>query len=267
LASLPVYGNEITLPAGAVVYAKTLEEVTSRKKETSEGDLVQAVVWRDVLVRKEVVIEEGTPIVLKVSKVKKSNFAGVKGKLELRAFSTTATDGTHVPLIGGYDKSGKGKKALVISLAAIVFVPLIFIKGKQAVLESGTVFDAQVQATTELDIEAGPPRRVISLKDAKSLTAEILYDEIPEEGKTKALPLRIEHCGETAGDVAVVTVNEKEIPPIPIGLLAEVHDDDCTTIDGEIDLSVIGEYFTRGINRFEVSVGTLVTEVIMEVEL
>lgn len=262
----PTFADWLTLPAGTVVYGEIQERVTSRKKETSEGDLVQAIVWRDVQIRGEVMIEAGTPIVVRVSRVKKANFAGVKGKLELRAFSTTSVDGTHVPLVGGYDKSGRGKKALAISLAAIVFVPLIFIKGKQAILEPGTVFDAQIQGNTDVEL-ATAPREVIQLGGGESLEVEILYDEIPEEGKLKALPLRLVLCGDSGDSATVVAVNEKAISPITIELSGLAVEGDCTTARGEVSLEELGKNFALGINRFDVKFGSRLTEVIMEVEL
>ena len=267
LAGHPAFAEWITLPAGTVVYGEIQEEVTSRAKETSEGDMVPAVVWRDVSLKGEVVIEKGTPIVLEVSKVKKANFAGVKGQLELRAFSTTAVEGTLVPLVGGYDKSGRGKKALAISLAAIVFVPLILIKGKQAVLEPGTIFDAQVQGNTDIEIEAPPSPRTISLRPGESLSVEVLYDEIPEEGKLQAIPLALELCGGPADTAAVVSVNDEQIPEIPIALSAVTSRDGCAAARGEVSVDALGKHFRRGINRFQVMFGTRLSEVILDVEL
>lgn len=266
LLGQPALADWVTLPAGTVVYGETQERVTSRRKETSEGDLVQAIVWRDVQLKGETVIEAGTPIVLKVSKVKKAKVAGIKGKLELRAFSTTAVDGTQVPLVGGYDKSGRGKKALAISLAAVVFVPLIFIKGKHAILEPGTVFDAQIQGNTDMQLEA-KPRRVIKLDADETLVAEILYDEIPEEGKLKALPIRLVLCGETGESAAVVAVNEEAVPPITIELSSRAVEGDCITGGGEVSLEELGEHFVPGINTFDVEFGNQTVQVIMEVEL
>ncbi len=253
------------LPAGTVVYAELQEQVTSRKKDTFEGDLVQAIVWRDVTVDRTVVIEAGTPMVVRVERVKKAKIAGIKGEIELRAFSTTAVDDSHVPLVGGYDKSGRAKMALAITLGALFIFP-IFIKGKQAVLEPGTIFDAQVQANTELDIEA-EPRRVITLGSGDSLTAEILYDEIPEEGKIKTLPMQLELCGDSAESASVVSVNDREITPIPIAVSTLTREGDCVRARGEVDLEQLGEHFTRGINRFDVKFGERIAEVIMEIEL
>jgi len=266
LTAHPVFADRVTLPAGAVVYGKILERVTSRKGDTFEGDLVQAVVWRDVIVNRKVIVKAGTPMAVKVSMVKRAKMAGIKGQIELRAFSTTAMDDTHVPLVGGYDKSGRSKMALSITLGALFIIPIV-IKGKQAILESGTVFDAQVQANTELEIESETPRRTIRLGGGESLSVEILYDEIPDEGKIKVLPMELELCGEVASSAAVVAVNEHEIPAIPISLSGGEQDDDCAVFRGEVDLKSLGEHFTRGVNRFEVKLGSEVVEVVLEIEL
>lgn len=267
LLGQPALAEWVSLPAGTVVYGELQQQVTSRKKDWAEGDLVQAIVWRDVSVKGDVVIEAGTPMVLKVSKIKKSNFAGVKGKLELRAFSTTAVEGTEVPLVGGYDKSGKGRKALAISLAAIIFVPLIFIKGKHAVLEAGTIFDAQVQGNTDLEMEAEAPRRTISLQGSEGLEVEVLYDEVPDDEKLKLLPLRLELCGDSAETASVVSVNDQEIEPIEIALSEIVVEDECASARGQVSLEELGKHFRRGINRFDVKFGSRLAEVILEVEL
>lgn len=262
----PVMAEQVMLPAGTVVYAEIQERVTSKKGDTFEGDLVEAVVWRDVVINRQVVIGAGTPMAVKVSRVKKAKMAGIKGVIELRAFSTNSSDDTFVPLIGGYDKSGRSKMALAITLGALFIIPII-IKGKQAILEVGTVFDAQVQANTELEIAAPAARRVIKMGSGMSIEVEILYDEIPEEGTIKVLPLRLELCGEALGAASVVTVNDVEIEPIEITLTATVQEEDCSRALGEIDLKEIGKHFTRGINRFEVGFGSQTTEVLLEIEL
>ncbi len=107
-------GQAATLPAGTVVYGELVDEVISKKKFNHEGDYVEAVVWRDVVVGGVVVLPGGSPMVVRISRLKKANFAGIKGKLELEAVSATAPDGTEIPLDGGYDKSGRGRKALSI---------------------------------------------------------------------------------------------------------------------------------------------------------
>lgn len=256
--------DTLTIRAGTVVYGELAERVISKKKETSLGDMVRAHAWRNVTVNGQTLIKAGDPMIVRVSKVKKAKFAGIKGKLELQAVSVRCLDGSDVLLDGGYDKSGHGRKALAISLAALVAWPLVFIKGKQAVLDTGTVFDAVVQADTQVTMpRTGPPR--IQLE--KALEVTVLYDEMDPNKKAKLLPVSIRRCGGELVEAAVVTVNEKQIPRIPLSMDTPVSEEDCNVASGEIDLKALAQHFTRGINRFEVEVGELREEVILEIEM
>ena len=255
----------VTIPFGTTVYCELDEEVVSKKKFNKEGDIVRSHVWRDVLVDGRVVIEAGTPVYVRIARMKSAKVAGIKGKIELEALNVTAIDGRDVSLQGGYDRSGKGRMALSITLAAVVFVPLIFIKGKQARLEPGTVFDAIVRNAVEVEVESDRPPK-ISLDGVVGLDVEILYDEIDEEGKLKTLPLKITSCDGPVGDVFITAVNEKPIDQIPVQI-TRIERVGCDNSYGEVDLKVLGEHLTKGINRFDVQAGDKTAQVMLEVEL
>lgn len=257
----------VEVPFGTVIYGYVAEKVTSKKKETSEGDVVRAFAWRDVTVDGRVAIKAGAPMMVKVSKVKKAKFAGIKGKLELEALTVQAVDGSGVNLTGGYDKSGRGRKALSITLAALVVWPAIFIKGKQAVLEEGTVFDAMVAADTAVSLSGDAPRRIVLAKD---LEVEVLYDEMDPQGKSKLLPIQMTNCDGDLSSPRVVTVNEQAIPEIPITIDPDDPDvevEGCTVARASLDLKALASHFTRGINRFEVEAGGQRCEVILDIEM
>ena len=271
LFMLPVAGvaDTLTIPFGTIVFGEIGERVTSRKKETSEGDLVRTHVWRDVTVEGRVVIPAGTPMMVRVSKVKKAKVAGIKGHLELEALSITLADGTLVPLHGGYDRSGRGRKALSITLAVVVFAPLIFIKGKQAILESGTVFDAEVRAPTDVAVEGSSGSRVvrIDLASGAELEIAVLYDQMDSEAKAKLLPMILKMCEGQVETANVVTVNDQQISPIPVQLGSRAIVEGCMEVQCDLDLKTVGKHFSRGINRFEIEVEGVRAEVVLEVEL
>ncbi len=146
--------ESVVVPEETMVYAVLPEEVTSKKKDTNEGDIIRAQVWRDVLVDGEVVIAEGAEMLLRVSHVKKARILGRKGKLELEAISVRAVDGTELPLSGSYYSTGKGRKAVTGTLAVTVAWPFAFLKGQQARVPEGTVFGAYV--VEESEVAAGP---------------------------------------------------------------------------------------------------------------
>ncbi len=255
----------VTLPAGTPVYGEIDEQVTSRKRETAVGDIVRARAWRNVVVDGEVLIRAGAPMVVRVGHVKKARIAGRKGQLELEAVSVRSVDGQEVFLDGGYDKSGHGRKALSITLAAVVAWPLIFIKGKQAVLDAGTVFDASVQADNVVVAEASAPRTIQLAQSALGVT--VLYDEMDPEGKQQTLPVRLESCEGPLEAAAIVTVNEKEIPRLAVPVEASEADEGCYAGRGTVDLKELGKHLRKGINRFEIEAAGARAEVILDIEL
>jgi hypothetical protein len=263
----------VAIPTGTRVYGELEERVTSRTKKdgTSVGDLVRAHVWRDVIVDGQVVIPAGAGMLLRVSRVKKSNFAGIKGKLELEAVAVQMEDGSEIPLYGGYDKSGHGRKALSITLAAVVAWPLIFIKGKHAVLEPGTVFDAHVRNRTEVRAASATPRTIRLGSDGgeagASLEVEVLYDDMDESGKSKLLPVELELCGAEFTQAAVVTINGAEVPPVPVQVTGLRTEGDCVLARGDVDLKQVGKSFRKGINRFEIEAAGRRAEVVLDIEL
>jgi hypothetical protein len=263
LLATEVAGQSLSVPRGTLVYGELAQSVTSRKEETSVGDRVEAHAWRNVLVQGQVVVEAGAPMVVRVASFKPARFAGFKGKLELEAVSVRAVDGSEIALDGGYDKSGRGRKALSISLAALAW-PLVFIKGKQAVLEPGIVFDATLQEDVQVSgLEATPsPPEVRS-----SLEVEVLYDEMDPEGNERWLPMRIRLCGGALQGASVVTVNEQLIEAIPVTLRPLPTQGDCRSARGELDLKRLPPHFRRGINRFEIECGDARAPVILEIEL
>jgi hypothetical protein len=263
VAVLPLVamGETVTIPFGTTVFCELDEQVTSRKKETSEGDLVRAHVWKDVWVDGELVIEAGTAVFVRVSEVKKAKIAGRKGKLELEALNVVAVDSRDIPLDGGYDKSGRGKMGLSIALAAVVAWPLIFLKGKQAILEPGTVFDAMVRSPVDVEVERAPS--IPAIKIPSPLVVEVLYDEMDPDSKIHDLPLRIELAEGTVAEAAVVAVNGESIPELPI-VLKEGRGEESAR--GAVEFKPLSKHFSPGMNRFDVRVGDLTAEVLLEIE-
>jgi len=267
LLSLPAYPEQVKIPVLTTVYVQLDEEVTSRKRETSVGDRVRAHVWRDVRVDGRTVIEAGAPVFARVSKVQKSRIAGRKGFVEIEALTATGVDGEEIALDGGYDKSGKKRVGAVVASALIVAWPLVFIKGKNAVLEKGIIFDCFVQggASVELVEDSVP---VLKIQEFGGLSVAVLYEEIVDEKKKTQLPLEIVNCEGPLDLAAVVTVNEKPIEAIPLTLDESTRSvsDECQSVVGKVMIRKLSEHFTRGINRFEVEVGEVREEVVLEIE-
>ncbi len=266
-----MFAEKVSVPSGTRVFIELDQLVTSKKKHNQEGSLVKAHVWRDVVVDGRKVVEAGSQAMVQIGDIKGAKVAGVKGFVELKALQVSAVDGNDVLLVGGYDRSGKSLVALSVALAVIVFVPLIFLKGKQAKLQPGTIFDAMVANQT--DVEVSKAAQVAAeAPAAKPLKVEVLYDllESEPEGKAeiKVLPLRITVHGDTIPGARVVEVNGASIEPIPVsvGPISSTAEG-FVTADATVDLKAIGKHFTEGFNRFIVETGGMTDEVILDLEL
>lgn len=185
LLPVPGWAQTITIPTGTVVYGELDQRVSSKKKEQPQvGDIIKAHIWRGVVVAGRTVIKAGAPMVVRVANVKQAKFAGIKSKLQLETVSVKAADDTEILLDGGYNRAGKGRMALSISLAALIAWPTIFIKGKQVIPELGTLFDASVQNAVAIAESASPTNTPCQART--DLVAEVLYDCIdPTERNSK----------------------------------------------------------------------------------
>jgi hypothetical protein len=265
ICPMGLMAQTVTIPAGTRIFGELQQEVTSDIEEYSVGDLVTGHVWRNVVVDGQTVIEAGAPMSLQVSAIQKRRTFGRAGNVEIRAVSVTAVDGTEIFLDGGYDKKGENRVVLSSTLAALVAWPTLFIKGKEAVLPPGTVFDASIPANTNIAVGRAA-RRTLRLGNLSDLTAEVLYDEMTED--SKELPLRLELCDQPWSEsVRVTAVNDAEIKPIEVEIQDSTTEGDCTRATGLIDLKRLSKQFAKGINRFTVAVGEETTELILDVEL
>lgn len=255
-------GEMVTIPFGTTVFCELDQQVVSKKKLFSEGDIVRAHVWKDVWADGHLVIEAGTPVFTRISKLQKPRIAGRKGQLELEALNVTAVDRRDIPLEGGYDKSGKGKVGVTAALAAVVAWPLIFMKGKKAVLEPGTIFDAIVRSPVEVEVEGSAGEDTPTLHVPADLTVEVLYDDIDVEQKVRELPLRLESELGPISEGAVVSVNGEDIAPIPLRLTTELGE----VVTAAVDFKALSKHFSKGMNRLGVQAGEATAEVLLEIE-
>jgi hypothetical protein len=258
-------GTTLQIPSGTKLYGELQQQITSNEKEFSVGQKVQGRAWRNVTVDGQTVIAAGAPMVLQISSITKRKIAGRGGDVKVKAMSVTAVDGSEINLDGGYDKSAGNRIALAASLSALVLWPLIFIRGKEAVLDVGTVFDATVPANTGV-LVAGDRPRTIHIQHASNLAVDVLYDEVEE--KSKALPLKLTMCDQAwVGSATVTQVNEKEVAALPIELSAPTAEGQCSSAHATVGMKELSAHFAKGINRFTVSSGTESVEVVLDVEM
>ncbi len=153
LSAFAMSGFAQRLNSGSMVQVRVINSTNSK-----DAGALSAVVAYDVANAGKVLIEQGTPVVLDVTK-KRARGVGKPGVITVYVLSTTAVDGQTIAFGGEPVKfEGKKKKGLAIGLGVGLGVgclcpPLLAclaIKGGQAEVTAGTMLNAIVTSTYEV---------------------------------------------------------------------------------------------------------------------
>lgn len=258
------FSAEIVIPRGTVVFGELAERITSNGNKFRVGYPVDGHVWKDVVVDGHTVIAAGTPMVMRISRLRSSGTGGRSGALEIMAVSVKAGDGTEITLDGGYDQSGDDRYGLARGLSMILW-PSAFLPGRRAVLDVGTVFDASIPAETGVTI---PDSELPTLKlgDLQDLSVDVLYDEIDQ--RAGSLPLELTLCNRPfTREASVTAVNEAQVRPILVSISSAKEGSPCHVFEAKVNLESLREHFKPGINRFSVTMSEAVASTVLNVEM
>jgi hypothetical protein len=256
--------DDIVVPQGTVVFGELDERITSNGNKFRVGYPVDGHVWKDVVVDGHTIIEAGTPIELRISRLTGSGTGGRGGSLEIMAVSVKAVDGTEISLAGGYDQVANDISGLTRALTSLLW-PASFLPGRNAVLNVGTVFDASIPANTRIALPDGalPTLRMSARSD---LIIDILYDDIDEKDGT--LPLSLSLCNQDfTREAHVTSINDAEVKPILVAIISGSRGDKCHEFKGRVNLESLREHFTPGINRFSVTMSGAEASAVLNVEM
>ncbi len=259
LALMPNYamsmGSSKVLPEGTRLYLKLDQHVSGKRGDAEPGDIVPCSVWRDVDLQGVVLVKSGTRATCKVESVKHANIAGIKGKIVLAALDTKTVDGQMLQLTGGYNKEGKSRMALSISLGVLVFLPLIFITGSAAELPVGTVIDVYSGPDMPVAVNSGSGTMpTISLGGMVSpFAAEVILDDfMVANAKPEVFKIKISNAGASPSGYVIDNVNGKPIDAIALQMGAS-QSTNKDGIIGTVSIKTLSKHFQKGINRFEVA--------------
>ncbi|MBR5531835.1 MAG: hypothetical protein IKU59_00790 [Bacteroidales bacterium] len=129
---------------------------------SSEGGSASATVLTDVKsLQGDILISKGTPVILKIEKTSKKG-VGKPGKVSINCISVNSVDGQAIQLNGNVTAEGKNKRGKALGLGlgltftgfgAIIGLPCLAIKGGDAVIEQGTLINAQVMGYYNIDVQ------------------------------------------------------------------------------------------------------------------
>ena len=247
------FAASVKLPTGTRVYVSTKQDLIGKGDQVQQGQSVRAEVWRDVLVDGHVLIAAGTPVIAKVDQIKQRQIAGVKGSMTIGAYETEGVDGQAIQLSGGYHKEGKSRMALSITLGVLFIIP-IFIPGKAAELPAGTVFDAYIDKSWDIEIGEVPKTRKINLSYLNAdISAELLYEKLEGVEKPKYFDFQITVPQGISTKFVIDRVNSETIDPIKLKNISESIEDEELVVDAQVKIKTLLKKFAKGINTIEIA--------------
>ncbi|HOP05752.1 MAG TPA: hypothetical protein PLF13_00530 [candidate division Zixibacteria bacterium] len=143
--------ESITVPAGTVVSLRTVEELHPRNLHI--GDRVVLRVASDVIIQGKTVIAAGASAHGEITAAKKKGMAGVNAEIGLSVRSVEAVDGTNVALYGTKYSGGQSKTTESVIFTILCCVLFLLMQGEDASIPSGTLIDAELAGTVQVQVE------------------------------------------------------------------------------------------------------------------
>jgi len=247
------YAASVKLPPSTRVYVETKQDLIAKGDRVQQGQSVRAQVWRDVVINGHVLISAGTPVVAKVDQVKNRQIAGVKGSMTIGAYETESVDGQAIQLSGGYNKDGKSRMALSITLGVLFILPIL-IPGKAAELPAGTVFDAYIDRSWDVELGESPATRKVNLSFLSAdISAELLYEKLEAQESPKYFEFQITVPEESSRKFVIDRINSEVIDPVKLKNISETVEDDECVVNSQVKIKTLLKKFAKGINTIEIS--------------
>lgn len=162
--SIPVFASTVNLPAGTVVRLELAETVSSETAVV--GQRVNFKVINEVKKSGKILINGGTTAIGEIITVDKNGALGKPGTIGIQLKSVNAIDGTVVLISASKVVNGASKQteALIVTLILCIFG--IFIKGENATLQAGSIFEATT--ISDLNINVNDVSSSYQLNDSEN---------------------------------------------------------------------------------------------------
>lgn len=139
----------VTLPIGSIIQLEVTNTISTLNAYV--GQKVNFRVLDDVSIDGEVVVKGGSKAVGKVVSVDKNGALGKPGSMSIQLSRVTAVDGNNIPISANSVLKGQDKSTTAIVVTLLLCVFGLFIEGGEAVLQAGSVIEAEVISAVEVN--------------------------------------------------------------------------------------------------------------------
>ncbi len=142
--------SDFNLPINSHLELEILENLYSGKNK--KGSEIKFRVLENVCDKQgKILIAKGTPAFGKILYSRQRSFFSRRGLLKLEINHTRAVDGQKIELVGMKYKFGGGDQTFGTA-ATIVWFPLALLRGSNAKISKGTIFNAQIPSNYKIKI-------------------------------------------------------------------------------------------------------------------
>lgn len=138
--------DSIFLEEGTIIKISLDKDING--KELNAGDKIDFTTTEDIIRNDYVILKKGLKVVGTVTEAAKSKGLGKKGKLSFSIDYLYLDNGKVVKLRNEVTKNLNGSGGVVAATSVLLTPLALFIKGKNAKYEKGTVFEAFVDKKT-----------------------------------------------------------------------------------------------------------------------
>lgn len=128
--------NKLKIPPSLPIKIRLLD--TLKSEDIYSGQEVNFSVISDVIIDEKIIINANTPVSAQISFAEGKGFLGKPGKIIISDFSTTAKDGSYIPLRATISAEGESRETFALVVGLVICLPFLFWKGKPAVIPAGS---------------------------------------------------------------------------------------------------------------------------------
>jgi len=145
--------GKVKLSANTPICIRNNETISTA--DIMSGSTVRFSVAQDVKSQNgATLIAAGTPVTAQITFAKKRSYAGQSGELTVSDFSTTAVDGTYVPLTSTLSDRPDDKVVLSCVLSVFICPLFLLMKGNDAQVPAGTTKTSYTASEVYINVNA-----------------------------------------------------------------------------------------------------------------
>lgn len=165
----------VTVPVGTMIQLEVTNTISTLNAHI--GQKVNFRVLNDVSINGELAVKGGSRAVGKVVSVDKNGALGKPGSMSIQLSRVTAVDGNIIPISANSVLKGQDKSTTAIVVTLLLCVFGLFIEGGDAVLQAGSIIEAEVISAVEINtseiVEVVEPEPVPVAKIEQGVYLEI----------------------------------------------------------------------------------------------